>query len=198
MCVGFSGCTGSGVSSLSETTAKYLGVDYIRDIRQDYLREHLIIENSLTDRQVLKMYIDLLGRKKSMERSLTKFVSDLTTMDYSSYILSKMSDNDELQYQILSYIRECAIHAAQCYDVIFLTPYPEGTKRPAWNAMVQLLTEKSVEDGSPIFLVHHIMSLSESDQIPEILEVCDKISEVKVKTESIRTGIKPVGTDMTQ
>ena len=200
MCIGFSGSAQTGKTSMAKEISTYLDGNLIEDIIPGYLNEKKIKDiNQLDDKQFIKVYMDLMIRKKAIERSFTKFVADTTILDYSTSVLVRLCNQPDFQRGAMDYIRECGQHAAEIYDVIFLLPYRnDNTPLPAKRAMNSMLCEKSVEDGQPIFVAHVVTSDTQSDRIGECLEVIDKVSTIKVQVENDRKEFKTPTTNMTQ
>lgn len=200
LCIGFSGSAQTGKTTMAEEVAQYLTTKYLEDCLPPYWEEKKLTDKELTDRQLMKVYMDLLARKKAIERSFTKFVADTTVLDYSTAVLTKLGNAPEMQRGVMDYIRECGVHAAETYDVIFLLPYRnDQTPLPAQRALQSMLVEKSAQDGQPIFVVHVLETTTRADRLGECLEVIDKVSDVKVRVANEQQDIKtPVTTEVTQ
>jgi hypothetical protein len=196
LCIGISGAAKTGKADLIEGLKGYLpDFPVIPNGVNNYLLNNKLIQATLGDRQLMKMYIELLIEKKSIERSATKFLANGTTLDYAAFVLASMCNRlPDQQLKIMDYAISCAIHAAETYDVIFVMPHRGDTQMPAFDAVVQMLLEKSVEDAYPIVAAHQIKSEDLEDRIIECMGVIDAVIDVKAKVYSAETQCPPPGT----
>jgi nicotinamide riboside kinase len=196
MCVGFSGSSGTGKTTLIQGVSEYVRYPVVNEGFYDYLKEARVDpDHHNWDPKVrMKIQMDLLTRKKAMENSHTQFLADRTTIDMASITMAYLSKFPEYQRGVMDYTNECLIHAQQSYDLIFMLPHgiigEPDPDRYAWLAMEQILTEHLTALGQPTFHVHQIQSESLTDRVAECLEIIDSISTSKAKFHAEQQGNK--------
>jgi len=196
LCIGFSGSSNTGKTTLVNSVNEYLKLTMIREGFYEYVEEmRLPKEHHTWEPKVrMKAQMDLLTRRKAIENSHTTFVADRTTIDMACITMAHLAHLPEYQRGVLDYLNECLLHAQQTYDVIFMLPHgilpPKEDQLFAWQAQVQILTEHLTALGQPVFHVHQVRSETEADRVAEVLEVVDQISTAKAQYKADAEGAR--------
>jgi nicotinamide riboside kinase len=190
MRVAFAGSAGIGKTTLMNSVNEYLGYPIVSEGVRSYMKEKKIDDiHALEGAQLMKFQWDILTRKKAMEPQHKQFLADRSSLDNMAYGLYYLSNDPEFQRGLMDYVTACTVHAASTYDVIFTLPYgqfpieDDGVRKPmpAHQLMIQMIIEHAAALGQPIFLVHQVQGDSVSDRTIEVLDVIDKMQEVKRK-----------------
>jgi hypothetical protein len=141
---------------------------------------------------LLPKFWQWLIQRKADEKPHKSCISAVSTITKLSECFTELHDQKDLQLDIMDFTTECTIHAAQNYDAVFTLPYipdPDWAM-PAEEAMKQLLIEHSAALGRDIFLVHQVRGVSYDEQITDVVNIVDRMYEVKAKMKAKQTGLK--------
>eukprot|EP00919_Chromeraceae_sp_WS-2016_P061278 GHVR01145319.1.p1 GENE.GHVR01145319.1~~GHVR01145319.1.p1 ORF type:complete len:244 (-),score=35.75 GHVR01145319.1:192-923(-) len=198
MNIGFTGSAGTGKTTTVEAVNKYLRFPYITEGVRKWMKENKIKDvHKLEGRALMKFQMAMLDRKIAAEAGKKQFISDRTSLDILCYGLYYLSGQEEFQRGLMDYTHRATMHAVQTYDVIFTMPYgqfpieDDGVRKhnmPAHQMTLQMLMEHSVALGSNVFHVHQIQADTVEDRVAEVMEVVDKMADVKAEAASQDTG----------
>lgn len=189
LCIGLAGVKGTGKQALAEQIKDFADVPIIPDGVEGYMRNKALIRNTLGNRQLLKVYLNVLTEKKTIERGATKFVAVGTVLDYVSDLLATMAHDTDLKDILEGYMKESAVHTLMCYDVIFMMPFVQkNDENDVFRATQHMLTTQGAMEAQPIVLMHPIQSDSLADQTAECLEVIEKMTLAKARVAHHQKG----------
>jgi hypothetical protein len=189
LCVGIAGVGGLGQEELAEELSKFADLPLIPDGVKGYMENNRLIRNTMGNRQIFKMYMNVLAEKKAIERAALKFVSVGTTLDYVSDLLTEMASDTSLNDMLNGFMQEAGMHAVEVYDVILLMPYKRlGQGDDIRRSAEHMLTTQGAMEAQPICLLHPLQSETLNDLTAEGLEVIEKVITVKSKVYAKQQG----------
>lgn len=189
LCVGLVGCKGCGQEELAEQIKSFADLPLIPDGIEGYMRNHKLIRNTMGNRQILKMYMNVLIERKSLERAALKYVAVDTAIDYVSYLLATMGHDTDLNDQLEKLMVDAGMHSLLCYDIMFIMPFKQLKKGDdVYRSAQHMLSTQGAMESQPIVLVHPIQSDDLTDQVAECLEVIEKVTLVKAQIKHKQEG----------
>ena len=196
MCVGFTGSAGTGKTTIVKAANEFLRFPYINEGVRTWMKENKVDDvHKLGGKGLMKFQMAMLDRKIAAEAGKKQFISDRTSIDILCYALYHLSGKEEFQRGLMDYTHRATMHAVQTYDIIFTTPYgqfpieDDGVRKtwPAHQMTIQMLMEHAVALGSNVFHVHQIQANSVEDRVAEVLDVIEKVQDVKSATAATNT-----------
>jgi hypothetical protein len=157
----------------------------------DYLRYPVLSTPEPRDIMMRKHW-QWLTQRKAVEESHRECISQVSVFNAIANALAELSDNPEIQYELMDFITECTIHASLNYDAVFLLPYRPAPDwlMPAHDVMKQLMIEHSAALGGEIFMVHQVRGTSKDEQVADCVTIIDKMIEVRAKIKAHQVGEK--------